>query len=224
MRILYVEDDESGAEVVEKMLSSLGHDCDLVQLGEQAVSLARDRAYDFILLDVMLPDIDGFEVLRRLRSAGIDTPYLIQSGLVDRNSSFASLAFGTGEYLVKPFTQQELIAAMHAVLARRKLVLSQGLDDPAEVSLIESDKSDGTGHRKCRRFTTIKNARIDYGTGIDCKILNLSHGGAALRLPELDLQVPPTFFLELKSGETLHCRVCWRKDDRVGVKYLGPAT
>ena len=223
MRILYVEDDESGAKVVEKMLSSVGHDCDKVQLGEQAVSLAQDLAYDFILLDVMLPDIDGFEVIRRLRSAGVDTPYLIQSGLVDRNSAFASLAFGTGEYLVKPFTQQELISAMHAVLDRRKLVPSNDLDDPAEESLILGEASNGSGQRKSRRFTTVKDARINSGVGVDCKILNLSHGGASLRLPEKDLEIPPNFVLELKSGDILHCRVCWRIDERVGIKYLDPA-
>ena len=123
MRILYVEDDESKAEIVEMMLSSVGHDCDKVQLGEQAVSLAQDLAYDLILLDVILPDIDGFEVIRRLRSAGVDTPYLIQSGLVDRNSAFASLAFGTGEYLVKPFTQQELIWSYVAAIALAILIV-----------------------------------------------------------------------------------------------------
>jgi DNA-binding response OmpR family regulator len=224
MRILYVEDDESNAEVVERMLLSVGHNCDRAQLGEQALSLAQDRAYDFILLDIMLPDIDGFEVMRRLRSAGVDTPFLIQSGLVDRESSFASLAFGTGEYLVKPFTQQELIGAMQAVLARAKLIASQNLDDPAADPLAGSDESDENRQRKCRRFKTVKEARIDYGTGIDCKILNLSHGGAALRLPANDLQVPPTFFLTLKSGETYHCRVCWREEAKIGVKYLDSAT
>lgn len=224
MRILCVEDDESNAEVVERMLLSVGHNCDRAQLGEQALSLAQEHAYDFILLDIMLPDIDGFEVLRRLRSAGIDTPYLIQSGLVDRDSTFASLAFGTGEYLVKPFTQQELIGAMHAVLARAKLIASQNLGDSAEESLVGSDESDENRQRQCRRFKTVKEARIDFGAGIDCKILNLSHGGAALRLPANDLQVPPTFNMTLKSGETHHCQVCWRNEAKIGVKYLDPAT
>ena len=224
MRILCVEDDESNAEIVARMLSSVGHDCDRASSGEQALSLAQNRAYDFILLDILLPDIDGFEVLRRLRSAGVDAPCLIQSGLVDRDNAFASLAFGTGEYLVKPFTQPELISAMHAVLARSKLISSPDLDDPAEDTLTKGAETVRYDHRKSRRFKTIKEACIDFGTVIDCKVLNLSHGGAALRLPAKDLEVPPIFLLELKSGVTHQCRICWRVEERIGVKYLDSET
>lgn len=224
MRVLYVEDDQNIAKTVETMLQSVGHDCDTVGLGEQAVSMAQDRVYDFLLLDVMLPDIDGYEVLKRLRDSGIKIPYLIQSGLVDRDSSYGSLAFGTGEYLVKPFTQKELITSLESVFARSKLVASQGIDDIARETLPSNDETDGKKHRKGRRFKTVKAAKIDYGMGIDCKVVNLSHGGAALRLPADDVQVPPTFFLELKSGEKYHCRVCWREQAKVGVKFLGPVT
>lgn len=224
MRVLFVEDDENNAKIVEKMLQSVGHDCDRALLGEQAVSLAQDRVYDFILLDVLLPDIDGYEVLKRLRNLGIRIPYLIQSGLVDRDSSFAGLAFGTGEYLVKPFSQQELITSMESVVARAKLVASQGVDDFGLEALPKGEEVGDSAQRSGRRFKTVKAAKIDYGTGINCRVTDLSHGGAALRLPEDDLDVPPTFFLELKSGEQYHCRVCWREQDKIGVKFLGPVS
>ncbi|MDH3914479.1 MAG: response regulator, partial [Rhodospirillales bacterium] len=121
MRVLYVEDDEKSAGAVELMLREVGHVCDKTDLGERAIELARANQYDFLLVDVMLPDIDGYEVIERLRAEGIQIPFLIQSGLVDRDSAFGGLAFGSGEYLVKPFTKTELIARMESVVARSRL-------------------------------------------------------------------------------------------------------
>ncbi len=99
-------------------------------MGEYAVQLAAREDYDLVLLDVMLPDIDGYEVIRRLRSAGVSTPYLIVSGLVDRESEFGSLAFGIGDYLVKPFTKDELISRVTAVIARSRLAKLPILEEP----------------------------------------------------------------------------------------------
>jgi DNA-binding response OmpR family regulator len=218
MRVLFVEDDQSSAQAVELMLREVGHDCDRVTLGEQAVELARDNRYDFLLLDVMLPDIDGYEVIERLRAEGIRIPFLIQSGLVDRDSAFGGLAFGSGEYLVKPFTKRELITRMESVVARAKL--AAGLEVGAQGTQHSPALVPGSERRRHRRFKTIKTATIDFGPSIACRIINLSHGGASIRLPDDTTEVPPTFDLSLESGETYRCRLCWQRQDRIGVEFL----
>ena len=83
MRILYVEDDATQAQTVEAMLEGEDHFCHTTDSGEQAVLLAKRNEYDMIILDIMLPDIDGYEVIQRMQAAGITTPCLIQSGFVD---------------------------------------------------------------------------------------------------------------------------------------------
>jgi len=218
MRVLYVEDDENSASAVELMLREVGHACDKTDLGEHAIKLAKANDYDFILLDVMLPDIDGYEVIERLRSDGVNTPYLIQSGLVDRDSEFGGLAFGSSEYLVKPFTKAELVGRMEAVIARAKLAAGMALEQQG------GDRSEPLGpldeRRRHRRFKTVKRAWIDVGLGIDCKIVNLSHGGAAVRLPDDKTNLPPTFDLKLETGAAYRCRLCWKLGDKVGVQFL----
>jgi DNA-binding response OmpR family regulator len=219
MRVLLVDDDPNFAQSVVLMLEDVGHRCVATTSGEEAIELAKTRDFDFILLDLLLPDIDGYEVIEQLKLEGIPTPYLIQSGLVDRDSEFGGLAFGTGEYLVKPFTKSELVSGMEAVIARSRLMATA---DPEYAPRLQIEpEPEGPKHRQHRRFKTLKNARIDYGDGIDCRILNLSHNGAAIRLPDEKAEFPPTFFLDLQSGEHYHCRVCWRHKDKIGVKFLG---
>ncbi len=220
MRVLFVEDDENSASAVELMLREVGHACDKTDLGEQAIKLAKTNAYDFILLDVMLPDIDGYEVMERLRAEGVTTPYLIQSGLVDRDSEFGGLAFGSSEYLVKPFTKAELVGRMEAVMARAKLAADTTLEQHGGERSEPLSPLDE--RRRHRRFKTVKNARIDVGSGsgIDCKIVNLSHGGAAVRLPDDKTDLPPTFDLTLETGAAYRCRLCWKLRDKVGVQFL----
>jgi DNA-binding response OmpR family regulator len=218
MRVLYVEDDDNSARAVELMLREVGHVCDKTDLGERAIELAKANEYDFLLLDVMLPDIDGYEVIERLRAEGIQIPFLIQSGLVDRDSAFGGLAFGSGEYLVKPFTKTELIGRMESVVARSRLAagLELGGQDENRKPLVEPRDE----RRRHRRFKTIKTARIDFGHGVECKIVNLSHGGAAIRLSDGTTGLPPTFDLTLESGETYRCRLCWKLRDKIGVEFL----
>ncbi len=223
MRVLFVEDDQSSAQAIELMLREVGHACDQTDLGEQAIELAKTNDYDLILLDVMLPDIDGYEVIERLRADKVRTPYLIQSGLVDRDSEFAGLAFGSSEYLVKPFTKTELVGRMEAVFARAKLavdpVLAPRAGDQGKPRGLDYDR------RRHRRFKTIKQARIDCGSRsesgiIECKITDLSHGGAGVRLPDDTTDLPPTFDLRLETGAAFRCRLCWKKGDKSGVEFL----
>src|SRR5689334_113141 len=110
MRILLMEDDATTAKSIEMMLRSQAYVCDSTALGEDGVEIAKLYDYDIILLDLMLPDIDGFEVLRRLRSAKIRTPILIVSVLTEPDSKIKAFGIGADDYLAKPFDKRELMA------------------------------------------------------------------------------------------------------------------
>ena len=120
MRILLVEDDTSLAASIEAMLTSEGFVCDTTDLGEDGIEIGKLYDYDIIVLDLMLPDIDGYEVLRRLRSAKVQTPILILSGLLEADKKVKGLGFGADDYLTKPFDKGELIARIHAIVRRSK--------------------------------------------------------------------------------------------------------
>ena len=120
MRVLLVEDDSNTAQSIELMLKSEGFIVDSTDLGEDGLEIGKLYDYDIILLDLMLPDIDGYEVLRRLRSARVNTPILILSGLSELDSKIKGLGFGADDYLTKPFDRRELIARIQAIVRRSK--------------------------------------------------------------------------------------------------------
>src|SRR5476649_2835453 len=110
MRVLVVEDDSATAKSIELMLKSEGFVCDTTSLGEDGLEIGKLYEYDLIILDLMLPDMDGYEVLRRLRAAHIKTPILILSGLNEISDKVKGLGFGADDYLTKPFNKNELTA------------------------------------------------------------------------------------------------------------------
>lgn len=120
MRVLLVEDDSATARSIELMLQSEGFIIDVTDLGEDGLEIGKIYDYDLIILDLMLPDIDGYEVLRRMRGARIETPILILSGLSDIDSKLKGLGFGADDFLTKPFDKRELIARIQAIIRRSK--------------------------------------------------------------------------------------------------------
>ena len=120
MRVLLVEDDTATSKSIELMLKSEGFVCDTTDLGEDGLEIGKIYDYDIIILDLMLPDIDGYEVLRRLRAARVKTPILILSGLAELDNKLKGLGFGADDYLTKPFDKRELIARIHAIVRRAK--------------------------------------------------------------------------------------------------------
>ena len=124
MRVLLVEDDVSTAQSIELMLKAEGIVVDLADHGEDGLEIGRLYDYDMIILDLMLPDIDGYEVLRRLRASRVETPILILSGLAELDNKIKGLGFGADDYLTKPFDRRELIARIQAIVRR-----SQGHSD-----------------------------------------------------------------------------------------------
>jgi two-component system cell cycle response regulator CtrA len=120
MRVLLVEDDSATAASIELMLRSEGFICDTTDLGEDGLEIGKLYDYDIIILDLMLPDIDGYEVLRRLRAARVRTPILILSGLGELDHKIKGLGFGADDFLTKPFDRRELIARIQAIVRRAK--------------------------------------------------------------------------------------------------------
>ncbi|GJD41959.1 response regulator transcription factor CtrA [Methylobacterium bullatum] len=118
MRVLLVEDDASVAQSVELMLKSEKITVYTTDLGEEGIDLGKLYDYDIILLDLTLPDISGYEVLRTLRSSKIKTPILILSGMGSIEDKVKGLGFGADDYLTKPFHKDELIARIQAIVRR----------------------------------------------------------------------------------------------------------
>jgi two-component system, cell cycle response regulator CtrA len=120
MRALLVEDDQTTARSIELILKSENIVVDTTDLGEDGLEIGRLYDYDIILLDLMLPDMDGYEVLRRLREAKVETPILILSGLAELDHKIKGLGFGADDYLTKPFDRRELVARIQAIVRRSK--------------------------------------------------------------------------------------------------------
>ena len=120
MRVLIVEDDSATARMVEAILKAEGFICDTTDLGEDGLEIGKIYDYDLIILDILLPDIDGYEVLRRLRGAKVETPTLILSGLAEPDSKIKGFGIGADDYLTKPFDRRELVARVHAIIRRAR--------------------------------------------------------------------------------------------------------
>jgi heavy metal response regulator len=118
MRILVVEDDKGTARFIQKGLSEEGFMTDVVYGGEDGQFMASTQIYDLIILDVMLPEINGFEVLRTIRQKGVSTPVLFLTAKDEKEDIIHGLDLGADDYLVKPFAFAELLARIRAVLRR----------------------------------------------------------------------------------------------------------
>ncbi len=216
MRILHIENDSTAAKAAEAMLNGVVETYDRTSLGENAVKMAALAHYDLILMEILLPDIDGPEVIRRLRANRVLAPLVVVSWLVDDRGVFDAAAFGANDALPKPFTQDSLVECVRAAITK------SGLSYPQPAADMGADRlPDGQERRKHRRFKTDRPARITQGPGIDCRIVDLSHGGAGIQLLADHFDLPTSFQMVLGQDTRYTCRVCWRQGRRLGVKFLG---
>src|ERR1700710_3273088 len=118
MRVLLIEGDSATAQSIELMLKSESFNVYTTDLGEEGVDLGKLYDYDIILLDLNLPDMSGYEVLRSLRVAKVKTPILILSGLASIEDKIKGLGLGADDYLSKPFHKDELVARIQAIVRR----------------------------------------------------------------------------------------------------------
>ena len=120
MRVLLIEDDSATAQSIELMLKSEGFNVYTTDLGEEGIDLGKVYDYDIILLDLNLPDMSGFEVLRSLRVSKVKTSILILSGLPHIEDKVRGLGFGADDYMTKPFHKDELVARIHSIVRRSR--------------------------------------------------------------------------------------------------------
>src|ERR1700691_1480706 len=118
MRVLVVDDEVKLAKLLQRGLRQRGIAADVADSGEEALVRARATLYDAIVLDVMLPGCDGFDVCRQLRAESIWTPTLMLTALGDVEDRIRGLDTGADDYLVKPFSLEELLARLRAIARR----------------------------------------------------------------------------------------------------------
>lgn len=115
MRILFAEDERDLNDIITKKLTSQGYSVDSVYDGEEAIDILSYTDYDAVILDIMMPKVDGFAVLRALRSKGKSTPVLFLTARDSVQDRVAGLDSGANDYLVKPFSVEELLARIRAM-------------------------------------------------------------------------------------------------------------
>ena len=149
MRILIVEDETRLAETLRQLMEDQRYQADMVGDGADGVDYGLTGQYDLIILDVMLPKVDGFEVARRLRSAHISTPILMLTARDDISDKIGGLDCGADDYMTKPFDSGELMARVRALTRRQGEVLGDVLK-VGDLSLECSSRLLQVGERSVR--------------------------------------------------------------------------
>jgi two-component system, cell cycle response regulator CtrA len=205
MRVLLVEDDPATAKSIELMLKQEGFVCDVSDLGEDGLEIGKLYDYDIILLDLMLPDMDGYEVLRRFRSAKVKTPILILSGLADLDAKIKGLGFGADDYLTKPFDKRELVARIHAIVRRAKGHSQSQIKTGRLTVNLEARTVDASGkplHLTGKEYAILELLSLRKGTTLTKEMfLNHLYGG----IDEPELKIIDVFVCKLRKKLTGAC-------------------
>ncbi len=156
MRILLVEDDKGITQFLKKGLSENAYAVDTATNGEEGLRLALHKKYDLIILDIMLPKMDGREVLNRIRSMGIQTPVIFLTAKDSERDIVRGLNIGADDYIVKPFSFNELLARIRAILRR-----GEGVSLPSRLQLFNLIL-EPEGHRVFREEIKIELTPTEY--------------------------------------------------------------
>lgn len=116
--ILAVDDNPAITELISRGLSLIGYQVDVASSGEDALFRATTSSYSLVILDLMMPDLDGFQVIERLRKSGRDVPVLFLTAKTDTQDKITGLSLGADDYITKPFSLEELAERVKAVLRR----------------------------------------------------------------------------------------------------------
>lgn len=120
MKVLLVEDDIDTAKMIQAVLCSENIICDISEKGESALEIAKIYDYDVIILDILLPDINGQDLLKKFRNARIQSPVLVISGLQSTTERVRALGFGADDFMTKPFDKNEMVARIKAIVRRKE--------------------------------------------------------------------------------------------------------
>ena len=144
-RILIVEDEKNIADILDYNVQKQGYDTEVAYDGEKGLALALSGGFDLILLDVMLPKMDGFEICRRVRER-LDTPIIMLTAREEERDKVFGLELGADDYMTKPFSPSELVARVKAHMARYERLVGSGVQEN-EIIEIRGIKIDKTARR-----------------------------------------------------------------------------
>ena len=199
MRILLIEDDPIAATGIELMLKAEGFNVYTTDLGEEGVDLGKLYDYDLIALDLNLPDMSGYEVLKKLRTSRVQTPVLILSGDAERESKVRALGFGADDYVTKPFHRDELVARIHAIVRRSKghsqsVIRTGKLAVNLDAKTVEVDGS--RVHLTGKEYAMLELLSLRKGTTLTKEMfLNHLYGG----MDEPELKIIDVFICKLRK-------------------------
>ena len=205
MRVLLIEDDSAMAQSIELMLKSEGFNVYTTDLGEEGVDLGKLYDYDIIILDLQLPDMSGFDVLKQLRVNKIATPILILSGSTQVENKVKGLGFGADDYMTKPFHKDELIARVHAVVRRSKghsqsVIQTGKLTVNLDTKTVEVDGS--RVHLTGKEYQMLELLSLRKGTTLTKEMfLNHLYGG----MDEPELKIIDVFVCKLRKKLATSC-------------------
>ena len=199
MRVLLVEDDSSTARSIELMLKSEGYIIDVTDLGEDGLDLGKIYEYDIIILDLMLPDMDGYDVLKAFRAAKVETPILILSGLSTLDDKLKGLGFGADDYLTKPFDKRELVARIQAIV-RRSQGHAQSIIETGEIKVnLDSRTIEAAGkplHLTGKEYAILELLSLRKGSTLTKEMfLNHLYGG----MDEPEVKIIDVFICKLRK-------------------------
>ncbi len=199
MRVLLIEDDASTSRSIELMLTSEGFNTYVTDLGEEGLDLGKLYDYDIILLDLNLPDMHGYDVLKKLRLAKVNTPILILSGMVEMENKVKGLGFGADDYLTKPFHKEELVARVHAIIRRSKghsesIIRTGKLAVNLDTKTVEVDGQ--RVHLTGKEYAMLELLSLRKGTTLTKEMfLNHLYGG----MDEPELKIIDVFICKLRK-------------------------
>jgi len=199
MRVLLIEDDPLMTKSIEMMLKGEGFNVYATDLGEEGLDLGKLYDYDIIVLDLNLPDMSGYDVLKKLRTAKVNTPILILSGMAETDKKVKGLGSGADDYLTKPFNRDELIARIHAIVRRSK-GHSQSVIKTGRLAVNLDSKSvevDGQRlHLTGKEYAMLELLSLRKGTTLTKEMfLNHLYGG----MDEPELKIIDVFICKLRK-------------------------
>jgi two-component system cell cycle response regulator CtrA len=199
MRVLLIEDDPNVSRSIELMLKSEAMNVFVTDLGEDGVDLGKIYDYDIILLDLNLPDMSGFDVLRALRTARIKTPILILSGLATITDKVQGLVRGADDYLTKPFHKDELIARIHAIVRRSAGHAESTIECGGLKVFLDQKTAEMNGsrlHLTGKEYAILELLALRKGTTITKEmLLNHLYGG----MDEPEIKIIDVFICKLRK-------------------------
>lgn len=199
MRVLLIEDDPATAQSIELMLRNANLNVYTTDLGEEGIDLAKLYDYDLILLDLNLPDITGYDVLKKLRLSKVDTPILILSGLDETENKIKGFGFGADDYLTKPFNREELVARIHAIVRRSKghaqsIITTGKVKVNLDAKTVEVDSK--PVHLTGKEYQMLELLSLRKGTTLTKEMfLNHLYGG----MDEPELKIIDVFICKLRK-------------------------